>query len=218
MEALAARYNSAALQHQHLQRMQEVKVNQSTHRMEDRGGGENYSQVNSRRKHLSSASQQPMESVKKVHTKEEEAEGRMLLGFLQELQTNHQKASTPSANNSFCDAAHILSTNASSDGTATTRESSIGMRKDNILKRGFDITVKKDSDMDTASSVSGFYGSVPKNEGLSCSGDSSDDNKEGSSGDDAEKDVSAGPLRKRFRRGLGQGTIIGQDEIDSRHG
>lgn len=218
MEALAARYNSAALQHQHLQRMQEVKVNQSTHRMEDRGGGENYSQVNSRRKHLSSASQQPMESVKKVHTKEEEAEGRMLLGFLQELQTNHQKASTPSANNSFCDAAHILSTNASSDGTATTRESSIGMRKDNILKRGFDITVKKDSDMDTASSVSGFNGSVPKNEGLSCSGDSSDDNKEGSSGDDAEKDVSAGPLRKRFRRGLGQGTIIGQDEIDSRHG
>jgi len=218
MEALAARYNSAALQHQHLQKMQEVKVNQSTHRLEDRGAGENYSQVNSRREKLSSASQQPTESVKKVHTKEEQAEGRMLLGFLQELQTNHQKASTRSASNSFFNAANILSTNASSDGTATTRESSIGMRKDNILKRGFDVSVKKDSDMETASSVSGFNGSVPKNEGLSCSGESSDDNKEGSSGDDAEKDVSAGPLRKRFRRGIVQGTISGQDEIDSRHG
>jgi len=214
MEALAARYNSAALQHQHVQKMQEVQVNQSTHKMESRGAGENYSQVNSRK--LSSASQQPAESVKKVHTQEEQAEGRMLLGFLQELQSNHQKASTQSANNSFCNAPQVQSTNASSDGTATTRESSIGMRKDNILKRGFDISVKKDSDMETASSVSGFNGSVPKNEGLSCSGDSSDDNKEGSSGDDANRDLRAGPLRKRFRRGVGQGTIGGKGEIESR--
>lgn len=201
MEALAARYNSASLQHRHFQHLQEFQGHQSAHQLGEGGKDGCQSRGNSHENLIAESRQQSV-PIEKVRTKEEQAEGRMLLGFLQELQSNHQKAAKMSTSaqfvhDSISTAPQLHSANASSDGTATTRESPTLIKKNTLLKRGYDISVKKESDV----SVTGFIESVPKHEGLSSSGDSSDDNKGGSSGDDTDKDLSAGPLRKRFRRG-----------------
>jgi hypothetical protein len=224
MEALAARYNSASLQQQHLQQMHELQGRQSTHQLKEKGKDSTEKDINRSRGNsheiLSSESQQQAVLMQKVRTKEEQADGRMLLGFLQELQSNHRKAATMPTSSQFAHDSvstvpQLQSTNASSDGTVTTRESSAVRMKENVLKRGYDISVKKNSDTAATGSIRSI--SVPKHEGLSSSGDSSDDNKGGSSGDDTDKALSTGPLRKRFRHGGGQRTIHEQDQIDSHH-
>lgn len=193
-EALAASYKNAARQHQLMKECEEKRERKNSDHLSQKTGetGKNMNKE---------------ESSKRVRTQQEQADGRMLLGFLQELQNNHLKATmslSNTAQDSLSTGPMLQSTNASSDGTAT---SSCDSKRYNILKKGYNISVKKDSDMETASSVSGFNSSdVPKNEPLSGSsggssgGDSSDDNKGGLSGDDTERNVRAGPPRKRFRR------------------
>lgn len=210
MEALAARYNTAALT---------SKLQQGHGQQTGRNG-----------EYPSSPGREIPQTVngsKKVRTKEEQAEGRMLLGFLQELQSNHQKAkmssSTHSAQESVSTMPQLQSMAASSDGTFTTRDSLNSSQnngfgksqKDGILKRGFDISVKKETSAEGSSTVSSYYESVLNNEALSgSSGGSSGDNESSCDDkDDADKDARAGPLRKRFRRTASQSPL--QDGLDS---
>lgn len=208
-EALAASYQSAARQHQRLQEYQGNK--------EGNYKGDHTSQQSGETgKFMENMIMK--ENSNKVRTQQEKADGRMLLGFLQELQNNHLKATmslSNTAHDSVSTVPRLQSTNASSDGTAASCHS----KRQNMLKKGYDISVKKDSDMETASSVSCFNSSVvPKSEALSGSsggssgGDSSDENKEGSSGDDAEKSIRTGPLRKRFRREFKSSAIAHDDD------
>ena len=75
MEALAARYNSAASMQK---RGEQGKSNQPEQRQDNKNEG-------------NETADSP---AKKVRSKEEQAEGQMLLGFLQELQSNHNNASS----------------------------------------------------------------------------------------------------------------------------
>lgn len=210
-EALAASYKNAARQHQQLkEQCQDKQERTKSDHMSQQTGETGRFMKNTKTE----------ESSKKIRTQQEQADGRMLLGFLQELQNNHLKATmslSNTAQDSLSTGPMLQSTNASSDGTATSSDT----KRCNILKKGYDISVKKYSDMETASSVSGFNSSdVPKNEALSGSsggssagGDSSDDNKDGSSGDDVEKNIRTGPPRKRFRREY-KSCATAQDEDD----
>lgn len=210
-EALAASYKSAAQQYQRLKECEEDKQEKAKSDYKTQQTGD----TGKIQKHNMNTE----ESSKKVRSQQEQAEGRMLLGFLQELQNNHLKAtmslsSTPQ--DSLSTGPTLQSTNASSDGTTVSGDT----KRYNILKKGYNISVKKDSDMETASSISGFNSSdVPKNEPLSGSsggssgGDSSDENKGGSSGDDGEKNIRTGPPRKRFRREF-KSCATAQDEDD----
>jgi hypothetical protein len=211
MEALAARYNTAALSSK--QQQEEMQHGQQI--MQQAGSGN---------VETSSSSMQ----TKKVRTKEEQAEGRMLLGFLQELQNNHQKAKLSSSTHSSTQESlnqvpQLQSATESSDGTLTTRGSSnsaqnnfgTSNQKDSILKRGFDISVKQGNNAGGSSTVSSFYESVPNNEALSGSsgGSSGGNESSGDDKDDPEKDTrAAGPLRKRFRRSASQSL---EDDLDS---
>jgi hypothetical protein len=211
MEALAARYNTAALSSK--QQQEEMQHGQQI--MQQAGSGN---------VETSSSSMQ----TKKVRTKEEQAEGRMLLGFLQELQNNHQKAKLSSSTHSSTQESlnqvpQLQSATESSDGTLTTRGSSnsaqnnfgTSNQKDSILKRGFDISVNQGNNAGGSSTVSSFYESVPNNEALSGSsgGSSGGNESSGDDKDDPEKDTrAAGPLRKRFRRSASQSL---EDDLDS---
>jgi hypothetical protein len=210
-EALAASYKSAAQQYQRLKECEEDK--------HERAKSDYKSQQTGDTGKILKHNMNTEESSKKVRSQQEQAEGRMLLGFLQELQNNHLKATMSLSNtpqDSLSTGPTLQSTNASSDGTTVSSDT----KRYNNLKKGYNISVKKDSDMETASSISGFNSSdVPKNEPLSGSsggssgGDSSDENKGGSSGDDGEKNIRTGPPRKRFRREF-KSCATAQDEDD----
>lgn len=208
-KALAARYKSAAQQQQSYQVQDDQEHHKIVHapalQKGEKGG--------------IAKSMNGNHDSKKVRTQQEQADGRMLLGFLQELQNNHLKAtmslSNDAAQGSISSVPQLQSTNASSDGTSCSGHS----KRDNILRKVYDISVKKDSDMETASSLSGFNSSeVPKNEALSGSsggssgGESSDDNKGGSSGDDAERSIRTGPPRKRFRHEKSSSMVCAEDD------
>lgn len=194
MEALAARYNSAAINTE----LQQQGFHRNEQQLPPTGRNGEYS---SDIMHLN--------GMKKVRTKEEQAEGRMLLGFLQELQSNHLKAAKLNTGHNFPESIdsmppQLKSTGASTDGTSTTRESlsSSHNSKDTILKKEFDIPVKKDN-AEGSSTVSSYYESVHNNEALSGSsgGSSGENDLSGDDKDDGDKDTrAAGPLRKRFRR------------------
>jgi len=203
MNVLAARYNSVAMSSQFQQQLQQQQVRQRQ-QFPDRERNANYFDMMSEQKQSVKIGSQQEHGKEKVRTQEEQADGRMLLGFLQELQSNHQKAakafSKQTTQGSVTTVPQLQSTCASMDGTATPG----GSYKRSLLKRGFDISVKKDSDMETASSMSGFAGSAPKSDAFS--GSSSGGNESSSSDDFKDQsgfsgdEVRAGPLRKRFRR------------------
>lgn len=146
----------------------------------------------------------------KGRTQEEEDAGRTLLGFMQELQSNHLKAISTDAGGSTS-ASHNPSLQKNSlkardeyDTTTTVSSSTLSSSlSDRVLKRGFDISVENS----TGNQVS----SVPRNEALSGSSNgegssesSSSDGNQDQSGSDAEKEVErVGPLRKRFRLSTG---------------
>lgn len=222
IEALAARYGNAALT-KNFQR-QGFPPQQNPHQLPISRNEQLELERNSnfqnslaeRQRELSNSMQNGM---KKIRSKEEQAEGRILLGFLQELQTNHQKAKLSSSSNMMQGTLPQLqgSTVISSDDTLTTRDSlnsslhnNFGKgQKDNILKRGFDISVKKENGVESSSTMSSYFETVPNNEALSgssggSSGENEDDKEQGGSSGDDDKDMRAGPLRKRFRRASSQ--------------
>lgn len=226
IEALAARYGNAALT-KNFQR-QGFTPQQNPHQLPISRNEQLELERNSnfqntlaeRQRELSNSMQNGM---KKIRSKEEQAEGRILLGFLQELQSNHQKATKLSSSSNMMQGTLPQlqgSTVISSDDTLTTRDSlnsslhnNFGKgQKDNILKRGFDISVKKENGVESSSTVSSYFETVPNNEALSgSSGGSSgenestgDDKEQGGSSGDDDKDMRAGPLRKRFRRASSQ--------------